>query len=109
MERIWNKNNDNGAVHAIGNGRICVYEIGPEILQAFGYPYSAGTCFSLSSGAEHCISRRKPAQILGSMFWITVQYLPILPTVSPTVLSEKSQPINRLPSRSPCRRMKTPY
>lgn len=60
MERIWNKNNDNGAVHAIGNGRICVYEIGPEILQAFGYPYSAGTCFSLSSGAEHCISRRKP-------------------------------------------------
>ena len=95
MERIWNKNNDNGAVHAIGNGRICVYEIGPEILQAFGYPYSAGTCFSLSSGAEHCISRRKPGTIL--------------PTVSPTVLSEKSQPINRLPSRSPCRRMKTPY
>lgn len=60
MERIWNKNNDNGAVHAIGNGRICVYEIGPEILQAFGYPYSAGTCFSLASGAESCVSRRKP-------------------------------------------------
>ncbi len=61
MERIWNKSTDNGAVHAIGNGRICVYEIGPEILQAFGYPYSAGTCFSLSSGAQHCVSRRIPA------------------------------------------------
>lgn len=60
MERIWKKDDDNGAVHVLGNGRVCVYEIGPEILQAFGYPYSANTCFSLSSGAQSCVSTRTP-------------------------------------------------
>lgn len=43
----WN-DEDYRAVHALGNGRMCVYEKGPNILQLFGPTYSVPTILELS-------------------------------------------------------------
>ncbi len=40
--RIWtNKGPDDGSVHCLGNGLLCAYEVGPDIMQVFGPPYSS--------------------------------------------------------------------
>jgi len=40
--RIWNSQaEDDGSLHCLGNGRLCAYEQGPQIVQVFGPPYSA--------------------------------------------------------------------
>jgi hypothetical protein len=42
MGRIWKAGaEDSGTVHCMGNGSLCVYETGPDILQVVGPPYSA--------------------------------------------------------------------
>ena len=35
------ENTDSNAVHAIGNGRVLVYENGPQIFQILSFPLSA--------------------------------------------------------------------
>lgn len=40
---------DSGAVHAIGNGEIMLYGVGPEWMQVLGAPYSSPTVFSLEA------------------------------------------------------------
>ena len=40
--RAWHgRENDGGSVHCIGNGKMCVYGQGPDIIQLFGSPYSS--------------------------------------------------------------------
>jgi hypothetical protein len=40
--RIWSNNAvDDGTLHGLGNGSLAVYEQGPNIVQAFGPPYSS--------------------------------------------------------------------
>lgn len=57
--RTWTPKDDNGCVHCIGNGRICVYEEGPQIIQIFGAPYSAPIFASASlTDVTACTSRR---------------------------------------------------
>lgn len=59
--RSWTgRDNDNGAVHCLGNGRLCVYEQGPDILQVFGPPYSAITIgrIDLEGDGLSCTSQR---------------------------------------------------
>lgn len=61
MIRDWNRETDNGAVHALGNGRMLIYAIGPEILQIVGAPYSAGSFGTITIPAAHrCRSERLP-------------------------------------------------
>lgn len=67
-ERLWNgRDGDNGAVHCLGNGRLCVYEQGPDIIQVFGPPYSATTIGRMDFMGEgiSCISRR----VWGTAVW----------------------------------------
>jgi len=60
-ERPWQgREADKGDVHCLGNGRLCVYEQGPDILQVFGPPYSATTIgrIDLEGDGMSCVSRR---------------------------------------------------
>ncbi len=46
--RPWkNSGPDDGSIHCLGNGRLCVYEQGPNLVQVFGPPYSAPAFFKL--------------------------------------------------------------
>jgi hypothetical protein len=59
--RVWNgRKEDSGAVHCLGNGRLCVYEQGPDIIQFFGPPYSTTTVgeITLKGDGISCISKR---------------------------------------------------
>jgi len=61
MIRKWYRDTDNGAVHALGNGRILIYAIGPEILQIVGAPYSAESLGTLTiPSVNNCSSERLP-------------------------------------------------
>ena len=59
---------DDGAVHALGNGRIQVYGRGPEILQLLGPVYSCPTIVSMvaAPGARLTASSRR---LPGSNLW----------------------------------------
>lgn len=40
--RYWNNQKiDDGSIHCLGNGKMAVYEQGPQIIQVFGPPYSS--------------------------------------------------------------------
>ena len=46
--RDWkNSGQDNGSIHCLGNGKLCVYEQGPNLVQVFGPPYSGTAFFKL--------------------------------------------------------------
>ena len=58
---------DNG-IHCLGNGHLCVYESGPDIVQIFGPPYSCPPLGALTltpSAAAVSESRREP----GAAIW----------------------------------------
>ncbi|RED55900.1 hypothetical protein [Cohnella phaseoli] len=54
---MWKKNND-GAIHALGNGRFLVYGRGNDIAEVYGPPYSSPSMlhgkWALADGAEPC-------------------------------------------------------
>lgn len=67
-ERRWQgRDSDHGSVHCLGNGHLCVYEQGPDIIQVFGPPYSATTIGTVTlEGADvTCESRR----VRGAAIW----------------------------------------
>jgi len=67
-ERLWNgSKNDDGSIHVLGNGRICAYGQGPDLIQVFGPPYSGPQWGSIRIEGEgvSCCSRREP----GSAIW----------------------------------------
>ena len=40
--RVWRgKDNNDGSLHSMGNGKLCVYGQGPDVVQIFGPPYSS--------------------------------------------------------------------
>lgn len=65
--RAWSAGETNGSVHCLGNGKLCVYEQGPEILQVFGPGYSTTTIggLAITSTTATCVSRRVP----GAAIW----------------------------------------
>ena len=67
--RTWtNTGNDDGSIHCLGNGRLCAYEQGPNILQLFGPPYSSpmlGTLTLDVPGEVTVRSTREP----GTAIW----------------------------------------
>jgi hypothetical protein len=61
--------NDDGSVHCLGNGKLCVYECGPDIIQIFGPPYSTASVMTLAvkpGPAIECDSVREP----GTAIWM---------------------------------------
>lgn len=56
--RLWkNSGQDNGAVHSLGNGKMCVYEQGPDVIKIYSAPYSTPSLLQMSLQME------KPVQI----------------------------------------------
>jgi hypothetical protein len=61
-EKIWNGNSKSeGSVLAMGNGKMLVYEDGPNILKIYPGPYSTPSLFKLdligNSNSESCSTR----------------------------------------------------
>ncbi len=65
--RDWAPNEINGSVHCLGNGRLCVYGQGPDVIQIFGSPYSTTNIgrISLKQDGVTCQSRR----VTGTAIW----------------------------------------
>lgn len=54
--RYWNNSKpDDGSIHSIGNGYICAYGLGPNIIQIFGTPLSLPSLMSLTLVGDECI------------------------------------------------------
>ena len=54
---------DPGSVHCLGNGRLCAYGQGPDLVQVFGPPYSAPSLGGIRldlAGEVTVTSRREP-------------------------------------------------
>lgn len=50
--RKWNNfGEDGGSVHCLGNGRLCAYEQGPNVIQVFGPPYSSPSLLRMDVAA----------------------------------------------------------
>lgn len=68
MDTATPKPASDGGLHCLGNGRLCVYEQGPQIVQVFGPPYSAPSLGQLRLEVDDTLrvqSRREP----GSPIW----------------------------------------
>ncbi|MCC6488541.1 MAG: hypothetical protein IT364_13675 [Candidatus Hydrogenedentes bacterium] len=65
--RQWTVGETNGSVHCMGNGRLCVYGQGPDLIQIFGPTYSTTTSgrVSLELPGATSESRRVP----GAAIW----------------------------------------
>ena len=65
--RDWTAHDTDGSVHCLGNGRLCVYGQGPDIIQIFGPPYSTTSIgrAGLDQPGLTCQSRR----VLGTAIW----------------------------------------
>ncbi len=65
--RNWVSGEKNGSVHCLGNGGLCVYGQGPNVLQIFGPGYSTTTIGGLTLAGEEAtsVSRRVP----GAAIW----------------------------------------
>ena len=67
--RYWKgRQTDDGSVHCMGNGRLAVYEQGPDIIQLFGPPYSSNSYIKLNiieNGDIEAESERKA----GTAIW----------------------------------------
>jgi hypothetical protein len=66
--KIWKGNSrDDGSVHAIGNGRMVVYENGPDVIKIYPAPYSTPSIFMLelidSAGIETASAREQGTAI----------------------------------------------
>jgi hypothetical protein len=67
--KIWKGNNKyDGSVHALGNGKMLVYEQGPDIIKIYPAPYSTPSIFKLdmidSADTETCSGREQ-----GTALW----------------------------------------
>lgn len=65
--REWAPGEKDGSVHCLGNGRLCVYAQGPDIIQVFGPTYSTTTigAITLRQPGVTCQSRR----VMGAAIW----------------------------------------
>ena len=46
-DRVWsNKGNDNGTVHSLGNGKMLVYETGPNMTTVYPGPYTTPSLYT---------------------------------------------------------------
>jgi hypothetical protein len=60
-------NPTDGSIHALGNGKMCIYELGPDIVTSYTGPYSTPSYFTMQ-----CLSDQKGALSVrkqGTAFW----------------------------------------
>jgi hypothetical protein len=67
--RVW-KNGvaDDGSIHCLGNGRLCAYGQGPNLIQVFGPPYSAPTLGGLALDSSSPIETHSEREA-GTAIW----------------------------------------
>ncbi len=59
LERIWNSNEkDEGSIHSLGNGKMCVYERGPDVMTVYSSPYSTPAFYQLQLSADSPLQAR---------------------------------------------------
>lgn len=56
MRQWQNQTTDDGSIHCLGNGRLCVYEQGPDLVQVFGPPYSAPAFYRFTLEMDEAVS-----------------------------------------------------
>ncbi len=66
--RIWKGDPDNGAIHALGNGRFLVYEQGPQIMNVFPGPYSIPSFYKVVLSSK--VSEVRSTRETGTAIWI---------------------------------------
>ena len=67
-ERVWiGRDGDEGSVHCLGNGRLCVYAQGPDVIQLFGPPYSVTTIGRMDLIDEGLAVRSR--RVKGAAIW----------------------------------------
>ncbi len=67
--RIWKSNApDDGSIHGLGNGLLCVYAQGPDLIQVFGPPYSSPAFyrFTVETGGGFEVHSERQA---GAAIW----------------------------------------
>jgi len=68
-ERIWNSHEkDEGSIHSLGNGKMCVYERGPEVMTVYSSPYSTPSFYRLQLSADAPIQARSVRE-QGAAIW----------------------------------------
>ena len=68
-DRIWkNYSEDDGTIHSLGNGKMCVYEQGPNITTVFSSPFSAPSLYSFSLDMMQHVESRS-TRTIGTAIW----------------------------------------
>lgn len=65
--REWIPNDTDGSVHCLGNGRLCVYGQGPDVIQIFGPPYSTTNIGRITLQQPGAVARSR--RVLGTAIW----------------------------------------
>jgi len=68
-DRIWsNRGEDNGTVHSLGNGKMLVYETGPQITTIYPGPFTTPSIYTLLLEDERSLTVRSERE-KGSAIW----------------------------------------
>lgn len=65
--RDWAPQETNGSVHCLGNGRLCVYAEGPDVIQIFGPPYSTTSIGQVCLEQPGVTSQSR--RVVGAAIW----------------------------------------
>lgn len=65
--REWAPGDKDGSVHCMGNGRLCVYGQGPDVMQFFGAPYSETTIGEIR--LEQPEVKSESRRVMGTAIW----------------------------------------
>lgn len=65
--REWAPEDTDGSVHCLGNGRLCVYGQGPDVIQIFGPPYSTTNLGGIR--LEQPGVRAESRRVMGAAIW----------------------------------------
>lgn len=92
-------------IHCLGNGRLCAYEQGPDIIQVFGPPYSSPMLGAITLDADtpgrplRSESRREP----GAAIWTHQLYADDMPVAEMTDFVDADLPclVRRIRSSAP--------
>ncbi len=68
-DRVWNnQGEDNGTVHSLGNGRMLVYETGPDVTTLYPGPYTSPSLYKLFLEDDRPVEVKSERET-GSAIW----------------------------------------
>ena len=66
--RAWQgRDKDDGSIHSMGNGKLCAYGQGPDLIQIFGPPYSSPSLMSMLFMTESIDAHS--TRLVGTAIW----------------------------------------